>query len=156
MPSILLIAPATVALSVAEALRNELRTEVRIATNHNAARAACSKQDHMLVVLDESFAHIADDIYQDAGTAPLLEVNFAISSAPRIVRQVRSALQRRKQLLAHVRAEAIRSLQEELKAKLAGLLLETQLALRGASPEQAPKLQEIVQHVSDLCEYMRA
>jgi hypothetical protein len=47
-------------------------------------------------------------------------------------------------------------LQCELNASLAGILLESELALLEASPAQAPKLRHLVQLAGDLRDRLRA
>jgi CheY-like chemotaxis protein len=151
MPSVLLIAPESAAVPLAEALRNELGIEVESVTSVREALAAClRRREFALVLLDESFAFSADPIYQAPGAAPLLELNVAISSAARIVRQVRAALARRDLMIAEARSAAAHSLRDELNATLAGLLLESQLALRHATPESAPHLQHLVELAGQL------
>lgn len=98
----------------------------------------------------------ADLIYQSAGGALVVEVNFAISSAARIVRQIRAALARRTQDRAQAHTAATAELQCELNASLAGILLESELALLEASPAQAPKLRHLVQLAGDLRDRLRA
>jgi len=154
--SILLIASESIAEPVAEVLRKELAIDVKAVTSIRSALAACfHRREFSLVLMDESFALNADKIYQEAGATPLLELNFAISSASRIVRQVRAALARREQQIIQARAVAAHSLQDELNATLSGLLLESQLALRKATPEQEPHLRRLVELASDLREHLR-
>jgi signal transduction histidine kinase len=161
MPStILLIAPAESAEPVAAALRRELDCTVQFAANRRAGLASLRRGEFSLVLLDEALTGVdpqSDDLlYQNAGTAPVLEINFAISSVPRVVRQVRAALSRRVQDQAKAHAAAAAALQSELNASLTGLLLGSQLALREAPPDQAPKLRHLVQLANDLRNRLRA
>jgi hypothetical protein len=161
MPSpILLIAPETSAAPVVAALRRTLDAEVDVAPNRRAGVACLRRREYALVLLEESLTaadpEAADLIYQSAAGAPLLEVNFVIAGPERIVRQCRAALQRRTSDLAHAEAAATLSLHGELNATLAGLLLETQLALRAASPALEPKLRHVVSLASDLRDRLRA
>jgi CheY-like chemotaxis protein len=151
MPSILLIAQESAAAPLAEALRNELGAQVETATGAREAIAASLKQRHFeLVLIDEGLTFTAEQVHQVAGSATLLELNVGISSATRIVRQVRAALSRRNHMLAEARTAATHSLREELNGTLAGLLLESQLALRHSSPENAPHLQHLVELAGEL------
>jgi hypothetical protein len=158
--AILIIAPTLAAEPIAEALRAELDAAVEISPHRRAGLAALRRSEFSLVLLEESLAELdprgADLLYQNAGIAPVLELNFAISKAPRIVRAVRSALAHRAQDGVKARAAAIVTLQNELNASLSGLLLESQLALRDASPAQEPKLRHLVELASDLRNRLRA
>jgi hypothetical protein len=157
--AILIMAPTVAAEPVAEALRSDLDAAVEIAPQRRAGLAALRRSEFSLVLLEESLAELdprgADLLYQNAASAPVLEINFAISRAPRIVRQVRSALAHRSQDAVKARAAAIVSLQNDLSASLTGILLESQLALREALPEQAPKLKHLVELAGDLRNRLR-
>jgi hypothetical protein len=160
MPSpILLIAPETTAASVVAALRRSLDAEVEIAPNRRAGVASLRRREYALVLLEESLTtadpEAADRIYQSAAGTPLLEVNFVIAGPERIARQCRAALQRRATDLAHASATATQTLHGELNATLAGLLLESQLALRAATPALEPKLRHVVSLASDLRDRLR-
>jgi hypothetical protein len=158
--TILIIAPESAALPVARTLRLDLDSEVEIATNRRAGLASLRRREFSLVLMDENLAAAdtvaADLLYQNAAGALMLELNFAISSAGRILRQARGALARCAQDRAQARTAAASLLQSELNATLTGLLLESQLALRDASPTQAPKLRNVVQLAGDLREQLRA
>jgi hypothetical protein len=143
---VLLIVPEAAADSVAAALRRELDATVDAAPNTRTAIAALRRDTFDLVLLDEAFAAAdpeAEKLYLTA--APLLEINFALSGAPRIVRQVRAALTRRARDLELAQVTATGQLCSELNHTLAGLLLESELALQQASPAQVARLQMVVQ-----------
>jgi hypothetical protein len=158
--TILIIAPALAAGPIADALRDELDASVEVAPQRRAGLAALRRTEYSLVLLEESLAELdprgADLLYQNAGAAPVLELNFVISKAPRIVRQARSALAHRVQDGVKARAAAIVALRNELSASLTGILLESELALREASPSQAPKLKNLVELAGGLRNRLRA
>jgi hypothetical protein len=161
MPTaLLLIAPETAALPIAEALRHDLRAEVETTPSRRAALTSLRRNEFALILIDESLATAdsasTDLIYQNAGSALVIELNLALSSAARIVRQARSALSRRTQELTQAQTAAAAALHSELNSTLAGVLLESQLALREASPAQAPRLRHLVQLASDLRDRLRA
>ena len=159
MTTILLIAPEHTAAPVTAALQQHLEAEVHTVPNRRSAVASLRRHDYSLIVLEENLTtsdpEAADQLYQAAGGALLLEVNFILSNAERIVRQARAALNRRALDRAQARAAASASLTNELNAALAGLLLESQLALREAGPAQQPKLRHLVELASDLRERLR-
>jgi len=158
--TILLIAPETAAAQIADMLRRELDSSVEIAPNRRAGLAALRRGEYALVLLDESLAsadpETADIIYQNAVSAPVLEMNFRLGTAPRILRQARAAIARAAHERAQARAAVTASLHSELNASLAGILLESQLALRSAQPDQAPKLRHLVELAGDLRNRLRA
>jgi hypothetical protein len=159
-PSLLLIAPESAAEPIAEALRRDLQAEVETTPSRRAALTFLRRNDFALILIDESLTTAdtaaTDLIYQNAGSALVVELNLALSSAARIVRQARTALTRRGQDLAQAHAAAAAALHSELNATLAGVLLEAQLALREATPAQAPRLRNLVQLASDLRDRLRA
>jgi hypothetical protein len=160
MPSpILLIAPENTALAVADALRRNLDAVVEITANRRAGLAALRRGEYCLVLLDEALAaadaQAADLLYQNAVSAPVLEINFIITGPQRIVRQARAALTRRAHDQAQARAVVTAALHSELNASLTGLLLESQLALREAAPEQEEKLKHVVELAGKLRNQLR-
>lgn len=157
---VLLIGPEPTSQRVAEMLRHNLDLAVEIAANRRAGLALLRRSEYALVLLEESLAaadpEATDSLYALAGAAPVLEINFAITGPMRAVRQVRAALVRRDHDRAQARAAAAAKLQCELNASLSGLLLESQLALREATPQQAPKLRHLVELAGDLRNRLRA
>src|SRR5580658_2628713 len=160
MPSpILLIAPESAAQAVADALRKSLDAVVETAANRRAGLATLRRGEYCLVLLDESLAAVdaqtTDLLYQNAVSAPVLEINFIITGPQRIVRQARAALTRRAHDQAQARAAVTAALYSELNASLTGLLLESQLALREAGPEQEEKLKRVVELAGKLRNQLR-
>jgi hypothetical protein len=159
-PALLVIAPESAAQPIVEALRTDLSIEVETTPSRRAALTALRRHDFALILIDESLA--SDDstktdlLYQNAGSALVLELNLALSSAARVVRQARSAIARRTQDLSAAHTAASSTLHSELNTSLAGLLLESQLALRDATPAQAPRLRHLVQLAGELRDRLRA
>ena len=160
IPNLLLIAPESAAEPIAEALRSELRAEVETTPSRRAALTSLRRKDFALVLLDESLASAdsatTDLLYQNAGSALVVELNLALSSAARVVRQARSAIARRAQDLSTANTAAIATLHSELNNALSSVLLESQLALRDATPAQTPRLRHLVQLASGLRDRLRA
>ena len=158
-PILLLIAPESTAQAVVDALRHNLDAAVETAANRRAGLAALRRGEYCLVLLDESLAAVdpqaTDMLYQNAVSAPVLEINFIITGLQRIVRQARAALTRRAHDLAQARAAATAALHSELNASLTGLLLESQLALREAGPELEEKLRHVVELAGKLRNQLR-
>jgi hypothetical protein len=160
MPTIvLLLAPEAAGIAAANALRRALDAEVDLHSTAQAGTSALRHRSYTLVLLDETIAsadpEATERLYADL-KAPLLELNFALSSAPRIVRQARAALVRRTRDIALAQTAAASLLHNELNQTLSGLLLESELALRHATPEQEPRLREVVQMAQSLRDRLRA
>ena len=151
---VLIIAPEDAAKSVAGALRKQLDVTVEVAGSRRAGLLALRRAEWSLVVLEDSLVgsdpEAAELLYMNVDGALVLELNFAITSSIRAVRQVRAALVRRAQERARARAAAAAVLQGELRSTLAGLLLESQLALREAPPAQQAKLRQVVKLAGEL------
>lgn len=157
--TLLLVAPEPSASAVAQALRRELDARVETASHGRSALSALRRDDFHLIVLEENLGAAEPDateaLFTAAGTAPVLEINFGLCGIERILRQVRAALERRSADEAKARLAVSNSLQNELNASLAGLLLESQLALRQAGPEVLPTLQHLIELASELRTQMR-
>ncbi|MGC9199403.1 MAG: hypothetical protein ACP5E5_10775 [Acidobacteriaceae bacterium] len=158
-PKVLLIAHETFAAPIAEALGSGLGAEVQVLSNRRSAVTIIRRTEFDLILIDEgiaaSDAATTEQIYQNSGSASLLELNLALCSAERIVRQARAALVRRSQELSKVKTAAAAELRNELNASLAGLLLEAQLTLREAAPAQSQRLRNLVKLASDLRDRLR-
>ncbi|MFC6645181.1 hypothetical protein ACFQBQ_06180 [Granulicella cerasi] len=157
---ILIVSPEASGRPVADALRRELDRALELAPNRRVGLAQLRRNEYSVVLLDEELTapdqEATDALYQNAGGAIVLEMSFSLTGVPRIARQVKTALRRRAhdQQIAHQQAAI--ALQNELNASLTGLLLESQLALREATPATAPKLRHLVELAGDLRDRLRA
>ncbi|MGA8938079.1 MAG: hypothetical protein WB439_02835 [Acidobacteriaceae bacterium] len=157
-PALLLIAPESIAPPIADALRQDLHAQVETTPNRSTALTLLRRNDFTLILIDENLAtadSAVDQLYQNAGSALVLELNLSLSSAQRIARQARTALARRTHELSQAQAVATSTLHSELNSALAGILLESQLALREASTAQTPRLRHLVQLAEDLRDRLR-
>ena len=157
--AVLLIAPEPAGTSIALHLRSELQLEIAEHTEIRGSVPALRREDFALVLLDENLAaadpQATEALYLAARTAPVVELNFAISRADRVTRQVKAALSRRSQDESKARTAAALSLGNELNASLTGLLLESQLALRDAGPALAPALRQLIDLAGELRAHLR-
>jgi hypothetical protein len=156
--TILLLATESTAVAAADVLRQGLDAVV---DHHESLRSSLQSlrtRDYTLILLDETLA-VADaalaERIADSAVAPLLELNLAICSAPRLLRQARAALTRRRHDLAQASVAAHRTLYAELNQTLSGLLLKSEFALRQAPPEAAPHLREVVELAQHLRDQLR-
>jgi len=133
--SILMVTGVEGARNCADVLSAQLGMDVEVAEGRRTALAALRRREFLAVVVDETLAECdpaaAEAICEHAGLAIPLQINFALSGAARLVREIRSALHRREreQLLARHAAAAL--IEAELKSTVAGLLLHSELALHG-------------------------
>lgn len=160
MSKILVIGPEAASSGIAEALRRTLSVVVACAVNRRSGLSLLRREPFALVLLDVGLA-AADQggtelLLQNAGEAPLLEIDFAGVPKEHVVERARIALQRRAQDERRARERATADLAAELRSMLSGLLLESQLALREARPDQEPKLRHLVQMAGDLRDRLRA
>ena len=113
----------------------QLGMEVEVADGRKAALAALRRREFLALVIDESLAECdpaaAEKICESAGLAIPMQINFAISGAARLVREIRAALNRREREQTLARRAAAAAIESELKTTVAGLLLHSQLALSG-------------------------
>lgn len=111
----------------------QLGMEVEVAEGRRGALAALRKREFAVVVLDDTLAECdpsaAEVIWENSGLAIPLQINFALSGASRIVREIRSAVHRREREQMLARRAATEVIETELKSTVAGLLLNSQLAL---------------------------
>ena len=139
--SILLVTGIEGATNCAAVLSAELGVKVNIACGRKEALMALRTCEYQAVVVDESLAACdpaaAEAIWQRAGLAIPLQINFALSGAARLIREVRSALHRRDRELMLARRAAASALETEFKSTLAGLLLHSELALNGGDVPSA-------------------
>ena len=131
--SILLVTGIEGARNCADVIAKQLDREVVVAEGRKTALAQLRQREFAAVVVDETVASCdpaaAEAIWDRSGLAIPMQINFALSGAARLVREIRAALHRREreQELAHRAAAA--AVQSELKSTVAGLLLQSQLAL---------------------------
>ena len=128
-----------------------------VAQGRKAAIAALKRNEFAAVVVDEGIidtdAPGAELIWENAGLAVPMQVNFALSGAQRLAREIRMALNRLERERALAREAAAAAIECELKSTVAGLLLHSQLAL--AHRELSPPLAEKLRVVADLAGSLR-
>jgi hypothetical protein len=155
--SILMVTGVEGARNCAAVVAAQLGMEVEVAEDRKAALASLRRREFLAVVLDETMAGCdpaaAQAVWERAGLAIPLQVNFALSGAARLVREIRAALHRRQREQTLARRAAAAEIETELKSTLAGLLLHSQLALNGS--ELSAPLAERMRMVADLAGSLR-
>jgi hypothetical protein len=145
------------AQNCADAIAQQLGMEVETADGRKAALVALRKREFAVVVVDETIAlcdaAAGEALWEHAGLAMPLQVNFALSGAARLVREIRAALHRREREQALARKVAAVDLEAEVRTTVAGLLLQSQLALSAA--EMPTQVADRVRRVADLASNLR-
>jgi signal transduction histidine kinase len=155
--SILIVTGIEGARNCAAVVGAQLGMEVEVAEGSKAALTALRRHEFSAVVVDETMAECdpaaAEAVWERAGLAIPMQINFALSGAARLVREIRSALHRREREQALARRAATAAIESELKTTVAGLLLHSQLALSGA--EVHSPIAEKLRMVADLAGSLR-
>ena len=155
--SILIISGMEGVRHCADVVGRQLDRKVEVAEGRRTALDALRRRQFAVVVLDETIAECdpaaAEAIWQRSGLAVPIQINFALSGATRIIREIRAALSRREQELAVARLAAKEDIATELKNTVTGLVLQSQLALsEGGVP---PHIIERLRVVADLASTLR-
>lgn len=149
--SVLMITAIPGAESCASSLAAALGVPVEIASSRKLGLSALRRRDYATVIVDDSIAEAdpagTELIWKHSGLAVPLQINFALVGCARLGREVRAALARREQEQSLAMRAATSHLENDLKATLAGLLLNSELALAEPSvpPQLASKLQLMVE-----------
>ena len=134
--SILMVTGIEGARNCADVVGTQLGMDVEVAAGRKDALSALHRREFAAVVVDETLAECdpsaAEKICERAGLAIPLQVNFAVSGAARLIREIRAALYRREREQMLARRAAAAAIEAELKTTVAGLLLHSQLALNGS------------------------
>jgi hypothetical protein len=155
--SILMVTGIEGARNCADQVSAQLGMRVDVACGRKDALAALRQSEFLAVVVDETLAECdpaaAEKICEHAGLAIPLQVNFALSGAARLIREIRAALYRREREQTVARKAAAAAIEAELKTTLAGLLLHSQLAL--SRNEVPAAVAERLRVVADLAGSLR-
>ena len=138
-------------------IAERMAINVEIATSRRAGLLALKRKEFGVVVVDTNLVEAdpewADSVWMSAGLAMPVQVNFALSGAARLAREVQSALQRRDGDQAIARRMVATEIENELKSSVTGLLLESELALR--EPAVAAPLELKLRHLVELAGTLR-
>jgi len=155
--SILLVTGIEGARNCADVVQKHLNMEVAVAEGRKAALALLRQREFAAVVVDETVTACdpaaAEAIWERAGLAIPMQINFALSGAARLVREIRAALHRRAKEQELARRAAAAAVESEVKSTVAGLLLQSQLAL--SSSDAASPVAERLRMVASLAGDLR-
>jgi hypothetical protein len=154
---VLLVTSIAGAENCAYVIGKQFSMPVEAVASRKEALAALRRRSYAIVVLDSSMLEAApgeaDTIFKHANLAIPLEINFAISGCGRVVREIRSALSRRQLEQAVAARAAATSLESNLRDTVAGLLLQSELAL--AEPSIPPQLADKLKLMAELAGNLR-
>jgi hypothetical protein len=155
--SILMVTGIEGVRNCADVVSARLGMEVEVAEGRKAALAAMRRREFLAVVVDETMAECdpaaAEKIWECAGLAIPLQINFALSGTARLIREIRAALHRREREQMVARRAAAAAIETELKSTVAGLLLNSQLAL--SSSEASSPIAERLRLMAELATSLR-
>jgi len=155
--SILIVTGIEGARNCAAVVGAQLGMEVEVAEGRKTALAALRRREFSAIIVDETMAECdpaaAEAIWEHAGLAIPLQLNFALAGAARLVREIRAALHRREREQLLARRAAAAAIETELKTTIAGLLLHSQLALNGS--ELTSPVADKLRVVADLAGNLR-
>jgi hypothetical protein len=155
--SILMVTGIEGARNCAAVVGAQLGMEVEVAEGRKAALAVLRRREFAAVAMDETMAECdpaaAEAVWEHSGLAIPLQINFALSGTARLTREIRAALHRREREQTLARRAATAAIESELKSTVAGLLLQSQLALTGA--EMPPPVADRLRLVADLASNLR-
>lgn len=130
---ILLITPSARGQQCADALNAATGLATHWAQNLQQAATRLREQNFIAVVIDQFLVETepeeSDQIIEHLDTAFPVYVNFAVTGMERLVREVRSALQRRKREEFAARRAVVQQMHSEMRETLTALLLSCELAM---------------------------
>jgi hypothetical protein len=130
---ILLITPSAIGTNCAEALHAATSHEVHLAHNLQQAAVHLREQTYLAAVIDqfllETEPEESDQMIEHLGTAFPVYVNFGVTAIERLLREVRSALHRRKREELAARRAVAEQMNCQMRETLTAMLLSCELAM---------------------------
>jgi hypothetical protein len=155
---ILLITSVAKAQECARALQEATHEPVTVCAALQEAVLELKEKEFSAVVFDLLLLDAQPDegetVLKHLGSAVPVYLNFAITGIPRVVRELRWAVQRRKREILAAKSEAEQALRHELCDTVTALLLSCEMALQ--VPELPPSAQTKMQAVEALAREVSA
>jgi hypothetical protein len=130
---ILLITPSASGPQCAESLKAATGQETHWAQSLQEASTRLREQTYLAAVIDqfllESEPDDSDQMIEHLGTSFPVYINFGVTGMERLVREVRSALHRRKREEGAARRAVEDQMRSEMRETLTALLLSCELAM---------------------------
>jgi hypothetical protein len=154
---ILLVTPSARGPQCADMLKSSTGFETHWARNLQEGTTRLREQTYSTAVLDqfllETEPEESERMLDHLGTAFPVYINFAITGMERMVREVRSALNRRKREEASARRSAAEQMRSEMYETLTAMLLSCELAM--AVPEVPAPAVEKIRVIDNLARELR-
>lgn len=154
---ILLITPQSRGPECADALFAATSQETHWASSLQEAATHLREQTYSAAVIDqfllETEPEESDQMIEHLGTAFPVYINFAVTGMERLVREVRSALHRRKREEAAARRVVAEQMNSELRESLTVMLLSCELAM--SVPDVPGQAAEKIRTIDTLAREMR-
>ncbi len=154
---ILLITPQALGPEFASALHAATSQETHSAKNLQEAATRLREQTYSAVVIDqfllETEPEESDQMIEHLGTAYPVYINFAVTGMERLLREVRSALHRRKREESAARKAVAEQLNSEIRDTLTVMLLSCELAM--SVPDVPGPAAEKIKAIDNLARELR-
>jgi hypothetical protein len=154
---ILLITPSARGLECAASLKADTGNETHWAESLQQAMVQLREQSYTAVVIDqfllENEPSESDLVLDHLGTAFPVYLNFAVSGMERLLREVRSALHRRKREETQARRSVEEQFRSEMCESLTVMLLSCELAM--SVPNVPTPAAEKIRTIDNLAREMR-
>lgn len=130
---ILLITPSATGPQCADSLHAETSQDVYLARTLQEAAARLREQTYSAAVIDQFLLETepegSDQTIEHLGTAFPVYINFAVTNMGRLLREVRSALHRRRREEVTARCAVAEQMRSEMRETLTAMLLSCELAM---------------------------
>jgi len=154
---ILLITPSARGQQCADSLNAATGRETHWAQNLQEAATRLREQIYSAAVIDqfllETEPEESDQMIEHLGTAFPVYVNFAVTGMERLVREVRSALHRRKREETAARRAVAEQMHSEMRETLTAMLLSCELAM--SVPDVPGPAAERIRAIDNLARELR-
>jgi hypothetical protein len=154
---ILLITPSARGQQCADSLRVATNEETQWAANLHDAVTRLREQTYSAAVIDqfllETEPEESERMMEHFGTAFPVYINFGVTGMERLMREVRSALHRRKREETAARRAVAEQMRSEMRETLTALLLSCELAM--SVPDVPGPAAERIRSIDNLARELR-
>ena len=154
---ILLITPSARGQQCTDAIKASTATETHWAQNLQEAATRLREQTYSAAVIDQFLLETepdeSDRMIEHLGTTFPVYLNFAVTGMERLVREVRSALHRRKREENAARRAVAEQMHSEMRETLTAMLLSCELAM--SVPDVPDPAAEKIRAIDNLARDLR-